>query len=162
MRPRGYVLSAININDMKNKLKALLIIIFSIISGCCYRAGGSGNYPRQARLIGVPLLSCGMLMFFDFRWWIFLCIPLMIGAISTYWKKKGTDAMWWNWALHGLGLSLAMLPYAIVSGHWIGFTMRTIVLTSLVTIWSEEISNAVVEEFGRGFLTVVTIPILLI
>ena len=136
--------------------------ILAVLGGILYRMGGSGNFPRQARTVGVALLSCGFLMFLDFRWWIFLCIPLMIGALSTYWKKKGTDAKWWNWALHGLGLSLAMLPYVIVSGHYIGFALRTVILTALITIWSEKIGNAVVEEFGRGFFTVITIPLLLI
>jgi len=124
--------------------------------------GGSGNFPHQARVVGVPLLSCGMLMLFDFRWWIFLCIPLMIGAISTYWKKKGTDAKWWNWLLHGLGLCLAMLPYSIASGNWLGFALRLVVLPLVIVIWSEKIGNAVVEELGRGVTIMLTIPLLLI
>lgn len=64
--------------------------------------------------------------------------------------------------LHGLGLSIAMLPYSIASGHYIGFALRTVLLTFLITFWSEKIGNAVVEEFGRGFFTVITIPLLLI
>jgi hypothetical protein len=144
------------------KIKAIIVAIAAAIGGVLYRMGGSGNFSRQARVVGVPLLSCGLLMFLDFRWWIIACIPLMIGAISTYWKKKGTDAMWYHWALHALGLSIAMLPYTIASGHYIGFALRTIILTLAITIWSEKIGNAVVEEFGRGFFTVATIPLLLI
>lgn len=144
------------------RIKAIITLIASVIGGILYRMGGSGNFPRQARVVGVPLLSCGLLMYLDFRWWIFLCIPIMIGAISTYWKKKGTDARWYHWALHALGLALAVLPYTIASGHYIGFALRTIVLVVGITLWSEKIGNAVVEEVGRGVLTVATIPLLLI
>lgn len=149
-------------NQKKRNISWLIITIFAVIGAILYRMGGSGNFPRQARVIGVPLLCALLLGILHFNWWILLCIPLMIGAISTYWKKRGTDARWYHWMLHGLGLSLAMLPYAIATGHWVGFGLRTVVLTILITIWSEKISNAVVEELGRGFFILSTIPLLII
>jgi hypothetical protein len=131
--------------------------------GVLYRMGGSGNYPRQARLIGVPLLAVILLAVCGgWNWWLLLCIPLMIGAISTYWKKKGSDAKWWNWLLHGLGIAVAMLPYAIATQHYVGFGIRCLVLPLLIMLWSERIGNAVWEEWGRGFLIGITIPLLLI
>ncbi len=147
---------------MKKWLKALIVAIGAGIAGCLYRAGGSGNFPRQVRVIGVPVLSVAILALLSPNWWIILCIPLMIGATSTYFKRKGSDALWWNWALHGLGLSLAMLPYTIATGHWLGFGLRTIVLTASITIWSELVGNAVIEELGRGALIILTLPLLLI
>ncbi len=147
---------------MKKWIKALIVAIGAILGAIFYRMGGSGNFPRQVRVIGVPVLSGLVLGFLRFNWWIILCIPLMIGAISTYWKKKGSDAMWWNWAAHGLGLSLACLPFSIATGHYIGFGIRTVLLTLLITVWSELIGNAVIEELGRGALIILTLPLLLI
>jgi len=148
---------------MKLRLKLLLTLLSSILMGVLYRMGGSGNYPRQARLIGVPLIMTILLgIVAGWSWWMLLSFGLTIGAISTYWKKKGSDAKWWNWALHGLGIAVAMLPYAIGVGCYIGFGIRCVFLPVAIMLWSEIIGNAVVEEFGRGCLIGLTIPLLLI
>lgn len=153
---------------MKKWLKALIVAIGAILAGIAYRMGGSGNFPRQARIIGVSALSTLVLALITWKagLWLILayvvCFGLSCGAISTYWKRKGTDAHWWNWVLHGLGLSLACLPFSIATGHYLGFGIRTIVLTALITVWSELIGNAVIEELGRGALICLTLPLLLI
>jgi hypothetical protein len=70
--------------------------------------------------------------------------------LTSYFKRKGTEAKWWNWALVGASVSFALLPYAWFSHHWLGFWLRTLIVTVGVTVWSEKIDNAVVEELGRG------------
>ena len=72
------------------------------------------------------------------------------------------DATAKNWFLTGIGYSLAMLPYVISEGLWLGFISRTIVLGALTMIWSELISNDVHEELGRGALLTLTVPLLFI
>lgn len=155
---------------MKNlKLKSLLVLLSSVIAGILYRMGGSGNFPRQARMIGIPLLSIGLLWALaGWNWWLLLCIPLMIGAISTYWKEKDTDATFINYLFHGLGIAVAMLPYCIATHHYIGFIIRGLFLPLAVAFWATKMNRrilcweaAVVSEFGRGFLIAATMPILL-
>ena len=152
------------------KLKALLVFVIAIIAGILYRMGGSGNFPRQCRLIGVPLVSTALLALLGgFNWWMLLCIPLMIGAISTYWKKKGTDATFINYFLHGVGIAIAMLPYAIATHLYIGFAIRCVCLPLLVAFWATKMNRPILwwqadvaSEFGRGFFIAATIPLLLI
>jgi hypothetical protein len=152
----GIILAAISITD--------------ILCGILYRMGGSGNWPRQARVIGVPLLSIGLLWFLGgWNWWLLLCIPLMIAAISTYWKRKGEDAHFINYLFHGLGIAVAMLPYSIATHHYIGFGIRGLLLPVLVASWATKMNRPilwwradVVSEFGRGFLIAATMPILLL
>ena len=148
-------------------LKILWMIGLSIISGILYKLGGTSAGTKW-RDIGCPLIALliclWLLKGLEFRfWWAYLLtFGLGWASMTTYWKRKGTDAKWWNWLLTGLGYSLAFLPIAFATGHWIGFIIRTIILTYLITAWSEFQSNATWEEFGRGFLYMATIPLLLI
>jgi hypothetical protein len=84
------------------------------------------------------------------------------GALTTYWKKKGTDARWFNWLAHGAGVGLAAIPFAWIGISWWLILIRAIVLGLTIMIWSENNDNAVKEELGRGFLIVATLPILFI
>jgi len=124
--------------------------------------GGSDTYNTKFRDFGVPFVGAGLLALLGFNWWLILCYGLYFGSMTTYWKKKGTDATWFNWACVGLGFSLAFLPYSIATGHWVGFAIRTFLVTLLIPVWSQNENKAVLEELGRGFITTVTIPLLLI
>ncbi len=42
------------------------------------------------------------------------------------------DAHWWNWLFVGLALSLALLPWAWATHHWIGFAARTVPATGVL------------------------------
>lgn len=143
--------------------KIVATILLSMIAGVSYRMGGSGNFPRWVREVG-GVLSMVSLMFVlgMFHWSLVICAGFMYGLMTTYFKKKGTDAVWWNWALVGLAFGLSMIPYCIFQGHWLGFGIRCVVCTVLTTLWSQLIGKAVLEEFGRGFINIATLPLLLI
>jgi hypothetical protein len=147
-------------------MKILILLILSCISGICYRVGGTSAGTKW-RDLGVPVIATAFLLILGLKsqiWgvWgliiaIFLHFGLLFAALTTYWKKKGTDAKWWNWLLHGLGLSLAILPVILFTGNWLGFLLRTLILTASITIWSEYTKWDVLEEWGRGFLIIASI-----
>jgi hypothetical protein len=132
--------------------KILFSLVIGILSGVFYRMGGSDRYNKNWRDLGLPFLMLTYVVLVNWNWWIILSFFLMFGALTTYWKKKGTDATFLNYWLHGLGISLAVAPYSLVTGHLSHFVARIIVLPLLMAFWSIIEDNAVREEFGRGFL----------
>ena len=144
-------------------MKLAIVLIGAILSAVMYRMGGSGRFPRQVRVIGVPLVNCLTLgLLGGWNWLLLLCMGLSCAAISTYWGKKDDDKTFINYWLHGLGIALAFLPYAWATGHWIGFSGRLLILPLAVGFWSVKTSWDVLEESGRGFWIGLTIPLLLI
>jgi hypothetical protein len=138
--------------------------ILSGLAAVLYRLGGIGlPFNTKFRDLGVPFC---MLAFFLFsgiwNWWLLLCWGLMFAAQTTYFKKKGTDAQWYHWLFCGLAFSFCMLPYSWAAGHWLGFTYRFFAVTTLTTIWSQAISIDWLEEGGRGFIQIITLPLLLL
>ena len=135
-------------------------IILSICSAFLYRMGG--YFQTKIRDFGVP--SCVILWFLINNYYNLILIPiffLIFLSQTSYFKKKGTDAKWYNWIFVGLAFSLSLIPIPIISGNWLGFIYRTLLVTIFTTIWSESISNDVVEESGRGFVQIATLPLLL-
>lgn len=158
---------------MKNSTRRILIgfvtLVGTVLSAILYRMGGSDKYNTKARDIGVPIttLLIAIVCFsgiLSSKLWIALAISFLLefGSLTTYWKKKGTDAMWFNWMFTGFAYSMATLPVAFVTGNWLGFGIRTVILTASTTIWSEAISKDTWEEWGRGALINATYPLLLI
>jgi hypothetical protein len=156
-------------------LKILFTLLIAAVGAVLYRLGGAAKTGKwydflcqtKTRDFGVPLCCLGALWIWDgfvlSSWWGYLLsFGATFGAMTTYWKKKGTDAKWWNWMLVGLGISLGFLPYAVSSSDWLGFLLRSGVLTLTITISSTLIGNAVVEELVRGFLAVVTVALMAI
>lgn len=144
-------------------IKVIILVVLSIISGILYRCGGSGHYPRWIRPVGVcssMVLSMWLLGYLN--WILIPCFGLLFASLTTYFKEKGQDAKWWNWILVGLAISFSMVPFVILTGHWMGLRVRTLILTILIVIWSEANGNATIEEFGRGFFINATLPLLLI
>jgi hypothetical protein len=94
------------------------------------------------------------------HWILIICWGLMFGAQTTYFKKKGTDATWVNWLFVGLAFSVAMLPFSIVSGNLLGFVYRSIAVTAFTVLWSHFIGKDWLEEGGRGFIQIITLPLL--
>ena len=142
------------------------ILIWSVLvvaSAVLYRMGGSDKYDTKWRDLGVPLCSVLALTVLSYWHWV-LCIYylLLFGSLTTYWKKQGTDADWWNWSLTGFFYGLSVAPYVFVSGHWLGFGLYVAFVTIAVTLWSELIKNSVWEENGRGAIIVLGLPLLLI
>ena len=136
-------------------------LIGSIICSILYRVGGSDlplENKTKYRDAGCPLIACGLLAYsqwpLTFIAWIGLILSfgLSWGAMTTYFKKKGTDAMWWNWLIVGLAFGVAFLPYAWATQQWIPFAIRAVATTILIMVWSQAIGWAVLEELGRGFI----------
>ncbi len=163
-------------------LNILAIIALALISAVLYRFGGYGWGPGQekfpflpkwvfntkARDIGVPLVALGGMFVLGIGnavpWWINLISFLaMFGALTTYWDSipfnKGKD----NFFLHGLGIGLAYAPYAFFAVGMPGAPfIRAVVLGVAVGLWSRLIGKDWLEEGGRGFLIVITLPLMLI
>lgn len=152
--------------------KIVWVIGISILSGACYRAGGSakkGNWldfmrNSKVRDIGCSLLSLGLFIGqkganWGYFWLYVIAFGLSWGFLTTYWDFiTGKD----NFYLHGLFCGLAFIPL-----HWIGLSwgvigIRAIVCAILMGLWSAWQGNDIKEEFGRGFILTVTLPILLL
>ena len=138
---------------MINLLVFLAVCCFSSI---LYRAGGSGNYPRQLRVVGCPFILMGLvLLTIKIQLTIvnlsllILTLGLSIGAISTYWDELfGYDNFWF----HGFMCGIAGIPliWAGVPLHYI--LLRIVICSVGMGLWSKFIGNAVWEENGRGAL----------
>ena len=153
---------------MEVTLKIGIIILLSIISGILYRIGGT-NKGTLWRDIGTMLCAILVLIYFGgFVYNIKTIAGLVATAgftfasLTTYFKRKGADAYWWNWALVGLAFGLAALPFALATQYWLGFILRTVFLSVAVCLWSETQGNVLFEEVGRGVLLTASMPILLI
>lgn len=130
-------------------MKISILILLCVLSGVLGRMGGSGRYPRQVRVIGIPLMLTIIAFFLGVHaWWaLLLFCGLSIGAVSTYHDYLGADNFW----VHGAALGLASFPLAVVTGHWWMLLLRVIVLAVWMGAWSLIWKNAVVEEYGRYF-----------
>jgi hypothetical protein len=83
----------------------------------------------------------------------------MFGALTTYFDEIfGYD----NFYAHGAAIAAAYIPYAIVSGLWIGCIARIVILALAMGIWCKYFSNDDVEEYGRGAFIALSLPLLLI
>lgn len=163
-------------------LKILIVTCCALAASILYRLGGSAKTGRwydfiintKARDFGVPVCSTAALITLcwghpvtsahpiKFGLALFLSFGLLFGSLTTYWKKKGTDAKWWNWLLTGLGYGLAYLPVALFFADWWGFAIRVVILAAAIMIWSLAVGKDWLEEGGRGLLIIITLPLLLI
>lgn len=149
-------------------VKLIVVLIASVLSGLAYRAGGGGwNMNTKVRDWGCPLIA--FFLWWYLRgletafWWVYLATFLLSWlACTTYYKKKGTDAEPYHFALHGIGLGLASLPFI-----WLGVPWWVIVVRSgicgLGMFWvAHKTQNDFLGEFGRGVAFIGTLPFLLI
>jgi len=157
--------------------KIISLIVLTMLSGLLYRLGGWGdpgrkNYPKlptwlfntKARDLGCPLCAfLGMLFFVEMSWWMalahFLSFGILFGALTTYWDFLFEFDNHW---VHGFMCGLAYFPYAIVSGHWVGFGVRCVVVAIAMGLISTQSSDDVVEEVGRGASLIPTLPLMLL
>ena len=143
--------------------KAWVVILLSIISGLLYRAGGKGKpFNTKWRDLGIPVIATISLFILGikFVWWTYLLhFGLLFGTLTTYWKLDEKKYGYWA---HGLGISFAALPIIYITGNLIGFSIRTILLTGFITLWSEYTKWDILEEWGRGAIICLTLPMLLI
>jgi hypothetical protein len=156
----------------------LIWLLLSCSSGILYRAGGmdKGNLARPKwipvwlrqswiRDWLIPLVSLGLMLTLwqpnNALGWISLlpCIALNGAALSTYWDWLfGYD----NFYFHGFGCGLALLPLIFAGLAWQWILVRAIVLGLSMGLWSFIVGNDEIEEYGRGLLHTLTIPIILI
>lgn len=149
-----------------------LWLLMSFVGAILYRIGGSDlNVPFKTkwRDLGVPL--CGLVC-------LLVLVPnvailaysaslagyfiLSFGSLTTYWDKWGTDDVeWYEWSLTGFVYGIASFPIAIYQGRWIGFAIRTVILSLSVTFSNNLKYEWLVEPF-RGFMFVSTLPLLVL
>lgn len=142
----------------------LTALILAAPAGWLYRLGGSGKANTKARDVGVVLCMVVWMALNHKLIWI-ATVPaaiLMFLAQTSYFKKKGEDAKWFNWVFVGLAFSISLIPYAIYTGHWVGFGVRLFIVTLFTTLWSEFQGNVQVEEPGRGAVQIITLPLLFV
>lgn len=171
-------------------LRGIFHLLLSVAGGIVYRMGGSGRYARFWRELGQGIafvLDMVILNLVTLAWQHILGVFLGFGicwAESTYFKKKGTDAEWYNWALVGWVFGMVPLPYCVLTGgHWLGFGIRMGICIGLTVAWQQYLSAKVADflnktivkrlnkppigkditdEFGRGFINIATLPLLLL
>ena len=158
-------------------MKILLFSFISILSGICYRVGGSSlnmKMKTKVRDFGVPL--CGVIVLSNMMpcesFWYYISLfsffLFSFGSLTTYWEHwKSEGVEWFEFALTGFFYGMAALPVAIYSGRYIGFILRTIILTIFMpfsnkfqlTIFSDPTDGV---EGSRGFVFIATMPLLLL
>lgn len=142
-----------------------LLILLTLASAKLYRMGGTGGSVwgntkwrdwgcNTMAIIAVAAQSSWSWYFIPV--WFFLW-----AALSTYWKKKGTDSKWWNWALTGAGYGLAWYPIYFITYSFFGLLCYTVFVTVFTTVWSLLIDDVEWEERGRGAIVVAATPLLL-
>jgi len=156
-------------------ISIILRLLSSVVSAIAYRAGGSGNYPRQVRQFPCSLftvLACIPFTGWAWDWRYFLSyllsFGLMTGFITMYWGfvnplfgKSKEDKYWWNWALAGFFMGLCLLPMMMLPVPVLpSILFRSVALAFAWAIWSSLIGNVVWEECGRGALLVLTLFLL--
>lgn len=148
-------------------LKILATLALAALAGWAYRFGGSSNGVRWAREVGVGLAVLGGLtIWLGWNWWGLLVMGC-VWIETTYFKAKGTDAKWYNWLIVGLSYSIVPLPYIIAQSfshkyYWIGFGIRTFVVTLFTTLWRTFVHDVQWQEGGSGAIQVLTLPLLFI
>jgi hypothetical protein len=152
----------------------VILFILAVGAGVLYRCGGAGKpYNTKYRDLGVPTVASLALLILGAilcQFWgiaaLILSFGLLFGSLVTYWDflfKK--DCFWFS----GLIVGLSGLPVALAQGKFIGCIVRmglisgtwqllNKLLPQKVFCWTRDI----VEEFGRGFITIITLPLLLI
>jgi len=136
--------------------------VLAAACGWCWRAGGSGNYPRFLRELGTGLtLILTITLWWGWSIWYILIMGLSF-IESTYFKSKGSSAEWYNWLLCGVLYALIPLPAVIVHKLWLGFAIRSVILVPVITLWRTFQGDVQWSEAGVGVWQIITLPLLLI
>ncbi len=154
-------------------VKIAIWLLTSLVSGILYRFGGQGKpYSTLYRDIGCSLIiifNIELLSGFnlDILQWVSLLLVfgLQCGALSSYryFLPKPKNYKWYHYSLHGLMISLATIPFNIISNKWIGFTIRTILLPILLGVWYLiAVNNDILHERGRGVILGITSPLIVL
>lgn len=145
-------------------LKILGTILLAALAGWTYRLGGAASaHARYLRQVGVGIAVTGTLViWFGWNWWSLLCLGTAF-IESTYFKNKGSEAVWWNWCLVGVACTLVPLPFLIADGHhWIGFFWRSIFLIPAITLIGTFVGDVDWSEGLRGAVQILSLFLLFI
>jgi hypothetical protein len=156
----------------ENKRRGQMIWLFSAISACMYRAGGMKkpfkSWMRDWLIPAVVIATMILLKGFHISWWwAYLLQYLLLGyALSTYWDFiTGEDNFW----LHGFFCGLGMLPFIFCSIPWWLILIRAIILAISIGGLNLVINKIPwlpfkdwAEELFRGFIVIITLPLLFI
>ena len=158
-------------------MSILSYIMACLAGGALYRIGGSSlNIPMKTKFRdwGVPAVGVYVLvqMLAITSWWYYAALVgfflASFGSFCTYWDYWSDDnVQWYEWALTGFVMGLAALPIAIYTGRYIGFTIRTLILTVFMP-FSNKLQFKVLwdptdgVEGSRGFVFIATMPLLLL
>ena len=147
-----------------------MLVAVSFVAGVLYRLGGVGKpFNTKYRDFGVPIVYMLYLLYSGATFNIYLALStiLLYASLTTYWKcisrwigKDIENVYWWNWLATGFFYGLTLLPMCFMEVSFSAIILRAVVLGVLTMIWSEKISDVEWEEFGRGFLIIVTLIIL--
>ncbi|MBI4708126.1 MAG: hypothetical protein HY761_09440 [Candidatus Omnitrophica bacterium] len=152
-------------------LKIAETLVLAALGGLLYRWGGQEGWNTRYRDAGVPLCFCALMVLLGAvhgLWqWISLapCFGIMWASLTTYryFLPKPVDYDWYHYGLHGLFCVASAFPYAIASGHWIGFGIRVILCAAGLSGWYFIAKKSDTwHERGRGFILILTIPICVI
>lgn len=149
-----------------------ITIIFTVLSAILYRLGGLGREQDQwipawlkntkYRDVGCSLLAVGWMAIYYERvewFWYLASFGVLWGALTTYWDFVFEKDNFW---VHGLGIGVAFIFYAIATGDWIGWGIRCLSLAVLTGGWCAIFKNDWVEELGRGAFIIATLPLMMI
>ena len=160
-------------------VKLLILAILSVMAGIFDRAGGSGNYSRLWRILGVPICQVASLALFwhpnTILGWsmLVLTLGLLMGAISTYRlffpKPKDGNYGGFTFGFYGFAQGLAMGLLIMAGLHWYLILGRAILLGILLGVWFNNFNikiglwqSDIVQEFFRGLVICLTVPLILI
>ena len=159
--------------------KILIMCFLTILSAIGYRAGGMGDcgrkkFPYLPKILfdtKARDILCGLCVVASFfvlglhqgvpLWKVVaasvISIPVHLGALSTYWDFILKEDNHW---VHGFFCGLSLFPLAYVTGLWIPFAIRAVVVAVLMGAVSTLSGNDNVEEFGRGASLIPTMYIM--
>ncbi len=127
-----------------------------VASAVLYRMGGADGYNTKWRDFGCPLVAVASALIIGLgHWSLVLSFGALFGAMTTYWKRKGEDAEWYNWLMTGFMYAMAFLPTVWFLSRFEAFVPFTAFLSIATMIWSEAMDDVVWEECGRGAILII-------
>ena len=144
----------------------------TVTSAILYHIAGRGGFKgaKLLRRLGcsfIALLLYILLAGFKLGhiWAYIVFWGLNYGALSSYMselQEPKDNVNWFEWLITGLLYGISAFPLCIASGKWVGFIIRTIILTFGIMLIREKFGEVEIEELGSGGLYVLTLPLLLI
>lgn len=154
-------------------VKIIVLLVGGVLSAILYRLGGAGkcgdcfdilrkSWVRDWLIPPIMLICLALTKHSDIIniFVYLLCWGFMGGALSTYWDWLfGYDNMY----AHGAGVGLSTIPLFWTGIHWYSIVIYTVALSVSMGFIRHNIKiNNVIQEFIKGALIVVCLPLLTI